>query len=114
MTEDYDGDILSWWNFIGSKEKLVNEDKTLLLCLYKEIWVDAETRLIHRENGPAIISYTGAEKFIIMGRFHRLDGPAICDYENNRYFWYFRNKRLSEGKSDMLTRWWRNKCPQSK
>jgi hypothetical protein len=109
LTEDYDGDILSWW-VIRNKEQLCNEEPEILLSLFKEVWLDSETRFVHREDGPAIIANNGTENFMIMGRLHRLDGPAICNYESDEYFWYFHNKKLSEGKNDMLTRWWKSKC----
>lgn len=74
--------------------------------------------VIHREDGPALVWYTGDTEWYfhgklhriggpaleyvdlnyrewsVNGRLHRLDGPAIEDGKDNRYLWYYYGKRL--------------------
>lgn len=44
-------------------------------------------RLLHRRDGPAIISPDGFEAWYLYGSPHRLDGPAI-KYSDGRTQWW--------------------------
>jgi len=66
-----------------SKSYSVNQDE-------KTIWFKEGTRLIHREDGPAIEYFYGRKEWWQNGKRHRIDGPAIerpdgtkCWYQNN-------------------------------
>lgn len=102
------GDIKSYWT--NSKEQLITEYASDLMKWCSEVWIDEETRLIHRENGPAVIAKNGTEYYYRFGKYNRLDGPALCFYFKDRFYWWVNNQELSEGKSEMLTRWWKAKC----
>lgn len=40
-------------------------------------WFKENTRLLHREDGPALILATGYKSYWKNGYLHRTDGPAI-------------------------------------
>jgi hypothetical protein len=43
-------------------------------------------KLLHSEDGPAVIWASGDTEYFVNGEYHRLDGPAI-DYKNLK-IWY--------------------------
>lgn len=50
-----------------------------------ELWFKGE--LLHREDGPAVITPDGEKHWIVNGLNHRIGGPAIID-ELGREEWY--------------------------
>lgn len=59
---------------------------------YEGTWVLAphykdKTKLLHCENGPAVIYPNGDKRWYINGKLHRENGPAI-EYEDGRYYFY--------------------------
>ena len=49
----------------------------------------------HREDGPAIEQYNGDKYWFINGKLHREDGPAIEQYNGDKS-WYINGKRHRE------------------
>lgn len=53
------------------------------LCYYK----DKNHKIIHREDGPAIIYPNGTKIWFQNGKHHRVDGPAVEWYDGGQ-IWY--------------------------
>lgn len=47
---------------------------------------------LHREDGPAIIFAGGGKEWFLNGRYHRVDGPAI-EFAEGEKLWYFNGQR---------------------
>jgi hypothetical protein len=45
------------------------------------------TQILHREDGPALISISGTKEWWINGKIHRDDGPAK-EYRTGKKEWY--------------------------
>lgn len=56
---------------------------------------DEKKKIIHREDGPAMILSDGSEEWRINNKLHREDGPAY-DYANGRRGWYLHGIELTE------------------
>ncbi len=60
--------------------KLRDQLSDALACTIQDngdrVWADPETRLTHRENGPAIITANGSRFYYHQGLPHRIGGPA--------------------------------------
>lgn len=68
---------------------------TVKYCQFYESWLDAETRQLHRENGPAVTSHDGKiRKYYNQGFLHRTNGPAVFNY--GKEFYYLNGKEVSE------------------
>ena len=52
------------------------------------------TRLLHREDGPAVGWLYGEKKYYIDGQLHRLDGPAIENPFNGFKRWFYKGKQI--------------------
>jgi hypothetical protein len=52
--------------------------------LGNEHWID-ENFDFHRNDGPAVISFYGAQFWYKHGKLHRLDGPAIISENGNEW-----------------------------
>ena len=61
-----------------------------------------EFRLLHRENGPAIIWTTGSTAWYQNDKPHREDGPA-SEFADGRKFWFLKGKQYSEERFNELT-----------
>lgn len=46
---------------------------------------------IHREDGPAYISWSGRKDWFVWDKRHRIDGPAITCKKSNLNSWYINN-----------------------
>ena len=56
---------------------------------------DAEMKILHREDGPAV-EYTDGNKFwLLNGKRHREDGPA-CEWADGTKAWYLNGIRMTE------------------
>lgn len=53
-----------------------------------------ETKILHREDGPASIEHGFAEAWFFNGVRHRNDGPAII-YQDGRVEWWISGVRVS-------------------
>lgn len=53
---------------------------------------DRESRVVHRDGGPAIVLRNGAKFWFIKGQRHREDGPAIEGLYGYKA-WYNKGKR---------------------
>ena len=51
--------------------------------------------LVHREEGPAIITAQGTRKWALNGKLHRTDGPAII-YSDGVKVWYLYGRDYDE------------------
>ena len=50
----------------------------------------------HRDNGPAIISYSGQQlEWWLNDKRHRLDGPAV-KLADSKLFWFINNQLVTE------------------
>ena len=56
---------------------------------------DAKCKVLHREDGPAIIDLFLNKSWYIDGKLHRIDGPAI-ENSNNTRAWYINGEFLTE------------------
>jgi hypothetical protein len=50
---------------------------------------------LHREDGPAIVQFDGTRRWYINGKPHRTDGPAII-WQNGIKNWYLNGKQYTE------------------
>ena len=66
------------------------------------------TTIIHREDGPALITPKGSLHWIVNNISHRIDGPAKIYYNGDKA-WYISGERLSLEKETILNKWWDNK-----
>jgi hypothetical protein len=57
------------------------------------------SKVLHREDGPAIESVSGSKFWYVDGKLHRLDGPAI-EYADGDRYWYIDGKYLTEKEFD--------------
>jgi hypothetical protein len=48
----------------------------------------------HREDGPAVVLPSGYEEWYLNGRFHREDGPAAY-HPNGTKYWFLNGNRVS-------------------
>ena len=55
------------------------------------IYYKKGTKIIHREDGPALETNIGRKYWYIDGQLHRKDGPAI-EYESGDQSWYINGK----------------------
>ncbi len=55
-------------------------------------WV--QNKLLHRDDGPAIIYFSGTQFWCQHGEIHRNNGPAII-YANGDQYWHQHGKLLS-------------------
>lgn len=53
--------------------------------------IDNRMKILHRNDGPAIIYQNGSMNWYIYGILHRDDGPAVIDVTNSgkTEMWYF-------------------------
>jgi hypothetical protein len=51
--------------------------------------------LLHREDGPAVISPSGYQAWYLHDQLHREDGPAVV-FPNGSRFWYLNGMELDE------------------
>ena len=58
-----------------------------------EYWY--QNGLRHREDGPAVKYTTGSEEWYMNGKRHRMDGPAIM-YDTDYRFWYINGTPMTE------------------
>ena len=56
-------------------------------------WYQNDLR--HREDGPAVEYITGSEEWYLNGKRHRTDGPAIS-YDTSYKCWYINGKAMTE------------------
>ena len=56
---------------------------------------DERKKIMHREDGPAMIHSDGSKEWRINNKLHREDGPAY-DYTNGRKGWYLHGVELTE------------------
>ena len=52
---------------------------------------DAKNRILHREDGPALITAGGSQKWFIDGKPHRVGAPAIIWFDGDQD-WYLNGK----------------------
>ena len=50
-------------------------------------WYKEGTKILHRENGPAIEWTNGEKHWLIDDKFHRVDGPA-SEFASGTKYWY--------------------------
>ena len=72
------------------------------------IYFKKGTKILHRENGPAIESVNGYKAWYFNGEPHRIDGPAV-DWVDGYKEWWIDGERLSPEKETILNQWWDNK-----
>ena len=58
--------------------------------------------LLHREDGPALITAHGTLKWAINGKLHREDGPAITWPGGVRGSWFLHGKECSQSEHARL------------
>ena len=56
-------------------------------------------RIIHREDGPAIIDLDGAQFWYLNGEHHREDGPAVI-YPDGSQYWYLNGKFIKGNRDE--------------
>ena len=54
----------------------------------KTIWFKKGTKIVHREDGPAIDFYCGNKYWVQDNKYHRIDGPAM-EYSDGEKWWYY-------------------------
>jgi hypothetical protein len=62
-----------------------DDDEYILFTRQGEIYV--KNKVIHRDDGPAVIYNYGSKEWWINGKLHRIDGPAIESY-NGKKMWF--------------------------
>lgn len=97
------------------------EDGPAIIGLYCENtkWLNYfNNGVSHRDNGPC---YTALTNDIVIfqswrkqGELHRLDGPAMIDYEaKTKQQWWIEGQRLSPEKEKLLNIWYANQRKES-
>jgi hypothetical protein len=54
------------------------------------------TKIVHREDGPAIEWKDGSTEWCYYGKLHREDGPALFDAEDSCEEWWLNGERHRE------------------
>lgn len=62
------------------------EGKAIIKIKNDQYWF-AVGKIIHREDGPAIIFSNGVKYWFNHGKIHRLDGPACTYNSGEKEFW---------------------------
>ena len=64
----------------------------------------------HREDGPAVEIIDEHNEWWVNGKLHRIDGPAI-EYFDEDYpnYWWINGQWLPLEKERILNKWWNNK-----
>ena len=57
---------------------------------------------LHRKDGPAIEDANGDKWWLLNGKFHREDGPAV-EWANGHKEWYLNGKSMSEDEHKRAT-----------
>jgi len=70
------------------KDKFYYKDGSILNYWY-------HTKILHREDGPAIEYANGYKVWFIDGKKYRVDGPAI-EWANDSKYWYINDVELTE------------------
>lgn len=55
-------------------------------------WYKGRTKILHRENGPAVVYASGDQAYWLNGKLSREDGPALI-YTNGYQVYYLEGKR---------------------
>lgn len=50
--------------------------------------------ILHNENGPAFIGIDGYKEYLVNGKWHRIDGPAIVYSSTKKYEWWINGYRI--------------------
>lgn len=58
-------------------------------------WYKHNTHILHREEGPAIVTADNSKHWFKNGKRHRLDGPAV-EYCNGLRLWYVEDNQYTE------------------
>ena len=56
---------------------------------------DAKCKILHRENGPAVVCTFGHKEWCQNGQRHRTDGPAV-EWASGHKNWYINGVRMTE------------------
>jgi len=71
---------------------------------------DNSSRVLHREDGPAVIMANGLVAYYKFGKLHREDGPALVDTSDKIATWYYEGKaHRDDGPAVISARALRNK-----
>ena len=54
---------------------------------YTRYYKDQAMKILHRTDGPALVSPDGTEWWYRNGKLHRLDGPALVYVDGNKVWW---------------------------
>lgn len=63
---------------------------------------DQKKKIMHREDGPAMIHADGSTEWRINNKLHREDGPAL-EYSNGRTGWFLNGIELTEEQHALKT-----------
>lgn len=84
---------------------------TTSVMISEQFAKDDEGRL-HREDGPAYISATGAEAWLQHGQYHREDGPALIRDDGHQEWWKHGKRHRDDGpavtREDGQQQWWKD------
>lgn len=62
-------------------------------------WYKDGTKILHREDGPAIEQCGGIKSYLIDGFLHRKDGPAV-EYTDGSKYYYINGAPISKFSPD--------------
>jgi hypothetical protein len=79
------------------REKYYYSDETVLDHL-------DNSKILHREGGPAIVRFSSNKLWYQNGKLHRLDGPAI-EYSDGDRSWYYEGQRVECYTQEQFDRW---------
>src|SRR6056300_228359 len=74
-----------------SKEQFIH----ITECGNKFYYSDREMTILHREDGPAVVSADGDKEWYLNNKLHREDGPAI-EYADGDKLWYLNGEHFTE------------------
>jgi hypothetical protein len=67
-----------------------------------EYYSDKAMTILHREDGPAVVTFRGYKEWYINGKLHREDGPA-AEFPSGTKAWYLNGERVSEADMPKLS-----------
>lgn len=71
---------------------------------------DPQTRVLHRDDGPAVEYADGTCSWYRRGKIHREDGPAITRSDGDKEWWVWNQRHRADGpaveRADGTSEWW--------
>lgn len=89
-----------------------------IICYYKDKYIPPgahtdKDNILHRDDGPAIISFDGSEYWYQNDQLHRIGEPAVTTADGGKQYWKRNKRHREDGPAVILAnqggfQWWIN------